>query len=186
MKSYWRKSIYWSLLLLPKPVEPEARIDVMFRSLFIFCRGVCLPVLLLFAACNAANVTVAVNEANGDSGISQERYRLDTKNRVLTQQLDETTLERTAHDLVEVEVLEVVNPEKGAVGFEVSYETGKERKFIGTFALYPSDKPGKFILRTSGKLEQPGKLILTLTSPDPSTSTDRFHIYVARMRLRKA
>jgi len=81
-------------------------------------------------------------------------------------------------------VVEVKNPKNLVATFKVEYQTKNQEKiFLGTFSLYPSDNPGKFIVPTQGKLRNEGAVVLTLVVPDDFKSGDVFSVAVKRMKF---
>ena len=67
---------------------------------------------------------------------------------------------------VQVEVVEVQNPGGHAATFKVEYQNkAREKVFLGSFSLYPSDQPGKFIVATQGKVANDGAIVLSLIVP---------------------
>src|SRR4030095_14694631 len=96
----------------------------------------------------------------------ENMYYLDIKNRSVSQPMDRDVSSPQSYKFVEVEVVKAVNPKMHPIAFEVHYEAkGRERAFLGTFALFPSDNPGKFIVPTQGKLKNEGNIILSLEVP---------------------
>ena len=86
---------------------------------------------------------------------------------------------------VEVEVAEVVNPQRYALFFDVHYApTAADRIPLGTFALYPADHPGRFIVPVQGRVRTEGALVLTMTSPDTSERTPDVRAGVRPLRFR--
>ena len=86
------------------------------------------------------------------------------------------------YKFVAVEVVEVVNPQRYALMFEVHYEPpGGQRILLGAFALYPANNPGRFIVPTQGRVSNEGTLLLTMTSPDTNDRTDQVRVGLRRM-----
>lgn len=85
---------------------------------------------------------------------------------------------------VQVEVVKVVNPKKLPVAFKVYYQTMRnEQVYLGSFGLFPSDNPGKFIVATQGKLKNGGAIVLTLVKPDKSEAGDVVQVGVRKIRF---
>jgi hypothetical protein len=109
-------------------------------------------------------------------------YNLDEKNKTITQPVDEQSAS-AAYGHVRMEVVRVTNPDKYLVSFEVFFQPEKgEKTMLGTFSLYPSDNPGKFIVPTQNKITAAGKLILELKIPDTARGIS---ITTTRMTLLK-
>ena len=87
-----------------------------------------------------------------------------------------------AYKFVQVEVVEVVNPSRYALTFEVDYQPNDgARIHLGDFSLYPADHPGRFLVPTQGKVRGGGALVLRMTSPDRIDASVR--VAVRRLRL---
>jgi hypothetical protein len=87
---------------------------------------------------------------------------------------------------VEVRVVEVVNPDKVPLTFEVWYKASAEAKvFLGGFSLYPADNPGRFIVATQGKVKDEGAIVLSLIIPDTAPNRGRIRVAVKRLTLLK-
>jgi hypothetical protein len=87
---------------------------------------------------------------------------------------------------VEVEVAEVRNPQKYTATFTVEYQTKPNETIkLGSFSLYPSDNPGKFIVPTQGRLRNEGAIVLSLIIPDNFRRGDEFSAGVKRIKFLK-
>ena len=93
-------------------------------------------------------------------------FFLDAQRPTLVQALQPS--DRAAdYKFVQVEVVEVQNPGGHAATFKVEYQTrAGEKIFLGSFSLYPSDHPGKFIVATQAKVGNDGAIVLSLIVPD--------------------
>ncbi|HXI23509.1 MAG TPA: hypothetical protein VNG71_06515 [Pyrinomonadaceae bacterium] len=110
-------------------------------------------------------------------------YHLDAKKPALVQPIEAADRAQDSK-FVQVEVVEVKNPKNLAATFKVEYQgKDQEKVFLGTFSLYPSDNPGKFIVATQGKLRNEGAVVLTLVIPDEFKSGDVFSLAVKRMKF---
>ena len=110
-------------------------------------------------------------------------YYLDAKKPALVQPIESADRAQDSK-FVQVEVVEVKNPKNLAATFKVEYqEKDQEKVFLGTFSLYPSDNPGRFIVPTKGMLRNEGAVVLTLVIPDEFKSGDVFSITVKRMKF---
>jgi hypothetical protein len=89
-----------------------------------------------------------------------------------------------SYKFVQVEIVEVMNPKRQALSFQVHYQRGdNEPTHLGNFSLYPADHPGRFIVPTHGIVHGEGAIVLTLTSPDPLEKGDSIRVGVRRMRF---
>ena len=103
-------------------------------------------------------------------------YSFDINKKSITQPYDQGTMTASCK-FVQVEVIHVVNPKMHPVTFEVRYQIeGQEKILLGSFSLYPSDNPGKFIVPTQGKLSKPGSIILSLIVPPEVLPGDTLEI----------
>ena len=85
---------------------------------------------------------------------------------------------------VQVEVTEVVNRKNLPLSFEVRYQAKDgTRIYLGSFALYPADNPGKFIVATQGKVKGDGSLVLTMVITEKVGADDVVKVGIRRMRL---
>lgn len=68
---------------------------------------------------------------------------------------------------VAVDVVRVENTARVALIFEVDFESSSgSRTKLGTFSLYPADRPGRFIVPTLGRVATPGAIVVSMRSPD--------------------
>jgi hypothetical protein len=85
---------------------------------------------------------------------------------------------------VEVDVAEVRNLQRYTATFTVEYQTKADEKIkLGSFSLYPSDSPGKFIVPTQGRLRNEGAIVLSLIIPDNFRPGDVFSVGVKRIKF---
>jgi hypothetical protein len=111
-------------------------------------------------------------------------YYLDLKKPSIVQPIDAKSEGIERYKFVQVEVAEVINPKKYPVAFQVHYQTGNnERIYLGSFGLYPSDNPGKFIVATQGKLRNAGAIVLSLVVSENVDVTDTLRVGVKKLRL---
>lgn len=113
-------------------------------------------------------------------------YYVDLTNPTVEQAVDLDTAEPAAYKFVQVEVAEVKNPQKHPLTFEVGYRPeGKPKIFLGSFSLYPSDNPGRFIVPTQGKLSARGVILVSLTTPDTTDQRDTIRAALKKIRVLK-
>lgn len=67
---------------------------------------------------------------------------------------------------VEVQITQVTNPARAAISFIVAYQTATQTIALGSFSLYPPDRPGTFIVPTQGKIGPSGAIRVTMENPD--------------------
>jgi hypothetical protein len=87
---------------------------------------------------------------------------------------------------VQVEVVEVLNPKKYALTFEVHYQPKSNTKiYLGSFSLYPADNPGKFIVPTQGKVKNEGAIVLSMVMADKVNVGDPLKVGVKKIKFLK-
>jgi len=126
-----------------------------------------------------AVVTLACHEAaNGNAGGAAEPATgtrmqiLDAAHRTVTADVKAGPA-RSRAKFVIVEVAEVTNPRRAPLDFIVGLRRpGAGDVTLGTFALYPPDNPGRFIVSTQGKVTSGDELILTLDQISPDNISD--------------
>jgi hypothetical protein len=145
--------------------------------------------MLLSAACgrgtrelNDNEIPVVEGQTVGNSG--DTLYYLDINKPSIRQALDPRNVGAEPYKFVRVEVAEVVNPKKHPLTFEVRYQSKSDViAYLGSFSLYPSDNPGKFIVATQGKVKDEGAIILSLVTPDKTDSRDTIRVTVRKLQL---
>ena len=94
----------------------------------------------------------------------------------------------TIDAVVEIDIADVVNPKRIRLTFEVHYqrESGNgEKLLLGSFALYPPDNPGKFIVATGGRLRSGGAIVLSMRVLDEVGPEDRVRVTVRQISFRR-
>ena len=127
------------------------------------------------------------NNSEGNPGNTRERLAyLDAEKPTLIQAIEPSDRVEPDGKFVQVEVVEVQNPKRYTASFKVEYQLkDTERVFLGSFSLYPSDNPGKFIVSTLGKVRNQGVIILSLVVPDDFKSGDVLRVGVRRVTFLK-
>lgn len=122
---------------------------------------------------------------DSNTAISDDKlYYLDLKKPTIVQPIDAKSEDSQRYKFVQVEVAEVINPKKLPVSFQVYYQSSaNERIYLGSFGLYPSDNPGKFIVATQGKLRNKGAIVLSLVVPEQVDATDTLRVGVRKIKL---
>ncbi|HSS21395.1 MAG TPA: hypothetical protein VLL54_15070 [Pyrinomonadaceae bacterium] len=167
----------------------------MFTSgtfgIFYIGRGVCLLLALSVSThCGASNITTNSNGSLANNNASPAKSDevlnyLDLKNSILTQEVEPGRQEVERAKFVRVEVVEVVNPGKHSLKFEVRYQpsSSNEKIYLGSFSLFPADNPGKFIVATQGKIKADGKILLSLVTPDKVDATDPLRVGIKKIEF---
>jgi hypothetical protein len=147
------------------------------------CTGLSL-IIVLCASCNGPVLHVA---NNSDANASHEKLSyLNSDKPTLSQPIELEDKVEEGCKFVEVEVAEVRNPQGYTTTFRVEYQTKpNERINLGSFSLYPSDNPGKFIVPTQGRLRNQGAIVLSLLIPDDFRRGDEFRVGVRRIKFLK-
>jgi len=85
---------------------------------------------------------------------------------------------------VRVWIGDIVNPQTVGVSFEVAYrpDTGT-RIPLGSFSLYPSTDPGRFIVATQGRVTRSGTITLSLRTSGPLDPTQPFSLTIDGVEL---
>lgn len=162
----------------------------MITMLEKVCCCVCLTMVSLTSC--SSNTLDSVNGANANSINSnsvitgKKLFYLDLKNPSIVQPFDAKGDTFEGARFVQVEVVEVVNPKRHPVSFQLHYQVKPgEKIYLGSFGLYPADNPGKFIVATQGKLKNEGAIVLSLVVPETVASTDTLKVGVRKIRLVK-
>jgi hypothetical protein len=145
--------------------------------------GLCLT-LVLCSTCDArVRPLTGLTDDKRTAENNGSLYHLDAQKPTLVQAIEAGDRAQDSK-FVQVEVVEVKNPKNLAATFKVEYQTkDQEKVFLGSFSLYPSDNPGRFIVPTQGKLRNEGAVVLTLVVPDEFKSGDVFSLTVKRMKF---
>jgi hypothetical protein len=146
----------------------------------------CILFCMAFLNCGGEQTKTAASAAANSRSDAENMYQLDIKNKSVSQPMDRDVSSPQSYKFVEVEVVKVVNPRMHPIAFEVHYETeARVKTFLGTFSLFPSDNPGKFIVPTQGKLKNEGNIILSLDVPKEASEDPQLKITVKKMQLRR-
>ncbi len=151
----------------------------------------CLCVIVIsFISCPGKTSDLATSE-RGDrtasSASNEEKLSyLDLNNPSIVQAIDANEKDLETAKFVRVDVVEVVNPAKLPVSFQIHYQTPTgERIYLGSFGLFPSDNPGKFIVATRGKVKRAGAVVLSLVTPEKVATSDTIKVGVKKIRFVK-
>ncbi len=149
------------------------------------CCCLCLAALSL-TSCSGTTLNLAGGENNkrdnpaGESSAGKLFY-LDLNSPTIVQAI-ESRDEAAGRRFVRVEVVEVQNPKKYPVTFQVHYQpSAGEKIYLGSFGLFPSDNPGKFIVSTQGKLKDEGSILLTLVVGSKVEAADTVKVGVKKI-----
>ncbi len=111
-------------------------------------------------------------------------HTLDLVNTTQEQPVDPAGAKPGDTKFVEVEIAQVVNPGAAGLSFEVFFEpAGAPRRLLGTFSLFPADRPGTFIVPTQGKVDRAGRLVVVLRVIDPVAAGVPLRVGIAKIAL---
>lgn len=158
----------------------------MINAFYKLSFSLCFTVITL-ASCSGQPLDLinTDNRKQAESNVSgdEQVYYLDLNNPSI-QPIDSNQKAPEAARFVKVEVVEIVNPRNLPVAFQVHYQTRtNEKLYLGSFGLYPSDNPGKFIVPTKGKLKNEGAIVLSLVKPENLGAGDTIKVGVKRIQL---
>jgi hypothetical protein len=148
------------------------------------CSWVCF-ILMVWTSCNARVLDSANRAENNGSMKGEKLYTLDFARRSVTQHAEPGTAQE-AYKFVQIEVTGVQNPKNYPLTFQVDFqEQDGSNTHLGSFSLYPSDSPGKFIVATQGKLKDGGAVVLSLVPPDEVQPGDTVRVTVKKFKFLK-
>jgi hypothetical protein len=143
-------------------------------SLLLACRG------------ETADPTHQAPPDERPGSTAEAGHVLDLERRSASQAIAWGSVEPSRFKFVEVEVTQVVNPNRRGLTFEVGYRhPGREDVALGMFSLFPPDRPGTFLVATGGELTREGEIVLTLKPVEPLAIEDAVRVSLAPFRLRE-
>ena len=145
---------------------------------FAFC--------LMALACRSDGGERRMTEETSAAAPHEESFSLDLANRSVTKPIGRELADPASAKFVEIDVSEVVNPKRIRLTFEVHYQPGNgERSLLGTFALFPPDNPGRFLVATGGRLRSGGAIVLSMVPLDEVGQQDRVRVTVRSISFRQ-
>jgi hypothetical protein len=115
----------------------------------------------------------------------EESFSLDLANRSVTKSIGPELADPASAKFVEIDIADVLNPKRIRLTFEVHYQRENgEKLLLGSFALFPPDNPGKFIIATRGRLRSRGAIILSMRVLDEVGLEDRVRVTVRQISFR--
>jgi hypothetical protein len=93
---------------------------------------------------------------------------IDLAHPSVTQHVDPTDSGGGQSDFVQIRILQVVNPQRIGVLFEVTFvpDSGLPVR-LGSFSLFPPDNPGRFIVATQHRVRSAGSIVVSLQTVQP-------------------
>ncbi|HET6670230.1 MAG TPA: hypothetical protein VFH15_08350 [Pyrinomonadaceae bacterium] len=151
------------------------------------CCCLCLTIVSLTScSSNTLNmVNRADTESVGNVSISDDEklFYLDLNTPEIVQPLEASDWVVEKPKFVKVEVVEVVNPKRHPISFQVYYRSATADVYLGSFGLFPADNPGKFIVATQNKVKNDGAIVLALVRPANVGADDTVKVGVRRIKL---
>jgi len=90
----------------------------------------------------------------------------------------------TGNKFVLVKISLVINPESIPIAFMVHYQRpGQEKLYLGSFALFPANNPGQFIVPTQGKVGQDGEVVLSMEPLKNLDTASSVRVHVSQVIL---
>lgn len=133
-------------------------------------RLVAAPLVIIMAlACSPAATSNEISADPARLGGGEMRY-LEPGSASIASPVSAADLKRRPKFVI-VRITHVENPEQVPLRFTVIFRRvrGEEETELGTFSLYPADRPGRFIVATQGKVEPGGEIIVELNNANMQT-----------------
>ena len=150
------------------------------------CCCVCLTLVSL-TSCSSNTLNLAnradPNSVNRNSVTDEKLYYLDLNTPEIVQPIEPRDWVVEKPKFVQVEVVEVVNPKRHPISFQVYYRSPNANVYLGSFGLFPADNPGKFIVATQNKVKSEGVLALHFVRPANAEANDTVRVGVRRIKL---
>lgn len=138
----------------------------------------------LILACRMAPRANGGDQEEGEPSVS---YSLGFDEPSITETIDQDVADPEKVKFLEFKVLEVANPKRHPLIFEVHYQQDdREKRLLGSFSLFPPDNPGEFIVATRGQLRAGGKVTLTLDVPEGVDAGENVRVDFGRIGYRYA
>jgi hypothetical protein len=140
-----------------------------------------LAAFLVTSGCGAAEPPAHQPPRSATAEVAMQY--LDRARPSIVQTIDAAAI-ATAH-FVQVEVVQVENPRKYALSFNVDFrEPGGKSVRLGTFSLFPPDNPGTFIVPAQDKLRAGGSIIVSLVIVDTPAPDAPVRVGIGRVSLK--
>jgi hypothetical protein len=146
-------------------------------------------VLILATSCGTKTARVA----DSGSTTAPSRAAVEPQDRLFYLDLNAPTLVQPIETdpaivrdskFARIEVVSALNAKKYPVTVQVDYAPPNgARVHLGSFSLFPADRPGKFIVPTQGKVRDGGAIVLSLQRPEQATPSDTVRLSVRRVQF---
>jgi hypothetical protein len=125
-----------------------------------------------------------VTRAGTPTPAESATHRIDLEHPETVESLSPALDAPEARKFVEIEVGEVVNPKRIPISFEVHYrDSSGVKTLLGSFALFPPDNPGTFIVPTQGRLRAGGEILVELRPLAKTSAGDEVRVTLRRISL---
>lgn len=122
--------------------------------------------------------------AGGDPPpVNSEDTIIKQSNRIVKYKLQNLD-KSTGNKFVLVDISHVINPESIPLAFMVHYQKpGEEKIYLGSFALFPANNPGRFIVPTQGKVGTDGEIVLSMEPLQDLKAATSVRVHVHEVKL---
>jgi hypothetical protein len=111
-------------------------------------------------------------------------HALDLSHPTISQAVDVARDNGRTAKFVQVEVAEVINPNRYGLTFDVTFRSADAATVrLGTFSLFPADNPGTFIVPTQGKIVTNGTLAISMTVTDTPVANAPLKVTIRKILL---
>jgi hypothetical protein len=149
----------------------------------------CLCLTMVSLPSCSSNTLDLVNSTNTKSPDTvsaredEKLFYLDLNTPEIVQPIEASDWVVERPKFVKVEVVEVVNPKRHPISFQVYYRSPKVDVYLGSFGLFPADNPGKFIVATQNKVKNEGAIALALVTSRNVDAKDTVRVGIRRIKL---
>lgn len=144
-----------------------------------------LACCLLLLACRSGAVEVGTADDETVVAEPEASLSLDLTSRSLLQPIERELADAEEQKFVEIEITEIVNPKRIRISFELHYRRDGDTLLLGTFAPFPPDNPGRFLVATRGELRAEGFVELSLVVLDKVGPEDEVRVELKPLSFRK-
>ena len=112
---------------------------------------------------------------------------IDLAHPSFAQHVDPKDNDPTAFDFVQIRIIQVTNPQRIGVLFEVAFvPDGGSSVHLGSFSLFPPDNPGQFIVATQHRVRSSGSIVVSLHTAQPVDASTSLAIGIGSIGLIKS
>jgi hypothetical protein len=122
-----------------------------------------------------------------DVSESRPMHVIDLAHPNFAQHVDFTDSDSKEFDFVQIRIIQVTNPQRIAVLFEVAFLVdGGSSVRLGSFSLFPPDNPGQFIVATQHRVRSPGSILVSLHTAQPIDASTPLAVGIGSIALIKS